>query len=181
MNICVMRHGQTDWNNIHKIQGQTDIKLNNVGINQAKETKSIFNTYDFDLIICSPLQRTIETANIINEDKNIEIIYENALLERYLGDFQGLDADFEPEEIYNYNLNLKDKNVEPVVDLCDRVYKLLDYIKENLNNRKILLVTHGGTARAIEAYFYGIKDNGNLPPEDLKNCEIREYTYNENK
>lgn len=73
--------------------------------------------------------------------------------------------------------NLKNKNIEPVVSLCDRVFRLLDYIKENLNNKKILLVTHSGTARAIEAYFYGINENGDLPPENLKNCEIREYTF----
>lgn len=42
---------------------------------------------------------------------------------------------------------------------------------------EILLITHSGTARAIEAYFYGIDKDGELPPENLKNCEIREYEF----
>ena len=83
----------------------------------------------------------------------------------------------EEDLLYNYNLNINDKNVEPVVDLCDRISKLLNYIKDNLNDKKILLVTHGGTTRAIEAYFYGISEDGQLPPGNLKNCEFREYTF----
>lgn len=47
-------------------------------------------------------------------------------------------------------------NIEPVVDMCNRINKLLDDIKANYSNNKILIVTHSGTARAIEAYFYGI-------------------------
>lgn len=83
----------------------------------------------------------------------------------------------EEDLLYNYNLNINDKNVEPVVDLCDRISKLLNYIKDNLNDKKILLVTHCGTTRAIEAYFYGISEDGQLPPGNLKNCEFREYTF----
>lgn len=177
MKIYVMRHGQTEWNLINRIQGQKDTELNDTGIKQAKETINKFNNYDFDLIICSPLKRARLTAEIINQDKNIEIIYNNALIERGLGDFEGLNSEIEKEEIYNYNLNLKYKNIEPVVDFCDRVYRLLDYIKENLSDKKILLLTHSGTARAIETYFYGIGGDGQLPPEDLRNCEIREYTF----
>lgn len=177
MKLYVIRHGLTDWNVKNKIQGQKDIELNDIGINQARQVKEKFNEYNFDLIICSPLKRAKLTAEIINEDKNIEIIYDNALLERGLGDFEGLSTEVDEESIYNYNSNLKCKNIEPVVQLCDRVFSLLNYIKENLSTKKILLVTHSGTARAIEAYFYGISENGDLPPENLKNCEIREYRY----
>ena len=44
------------------------------------------------------------------------------------------------------------------------------------SDKKVLLVTHGGTSRAIEAYFKGT-ENGIMPPETLQNCEIREYEY----
>ena len=67
--------------------------------------------------------------------------------------------------------------IEPVVDLCNRINKLLTEIQNSYKNNTILLVTHSGTARAIEAYFYGIEENGELPPENLKNCEIREYEF----
>lgn len=177
MKLYVIRHGLTDWNIENKIQGQKDIELNDVGINQAKKAKLKFNDYNFDLIICSPLKRAKLTAEIINQDKNIDIIYDNALLERGLGNLEGLNAEVDEESFYNYNLNLKTQNVEPVVQFCNRIFNLLDYIKENFNTKKVLLVTHSGTARAIEAYFHGISENGDLPPENLKNCEIREYTF----
>lgn len=177
MELYVIRHGQTDWNFKNKIQGKQDTELNDIGIHQARKAKEEFNKYNFDLIICSPLKRCKLTAEIINKDKNVEIIYDNALLERGLGDFEGLDTDIDEDSIYNYKLNLKNNNIEPVVQLCERVFNLLNYINKNLNNKKILLVTHSGTARAIEAYFYGIDKDGNLPPENLKNCEIRKYIF----
>ena len=177
MKIYLMRHGLTDWNLNNKIQGQKDTELNEIGIQQAKNAKEKFNSYNFDLIICSPLKRTKLTAEIINNDKKIEILYSDALIERGLGDYEGLSTEIEEDLIYNYNLNLHDKNIEPVVDLCVRISKLLDYIKMNLYNKKVLLVTHSGTARAIEAYFYGINKDGELPAENLKNCEFREYTF----
>lgn len=177
MKVYVMRHGLTDWNLNNKIQGQKDTELNEIGIQQAKEAREKFNSYNFDLIICSPLKRAKSTAEIINQNKNVEILYNNLLIERGLGDYEGLCALADDDLLYNYNLNIRDKNVEPVVELYDRISKLLNYIKDNLNDKKILLVTHSGTARAIEAYFYGIGKDGQLPPENLKNCEFREYTF----
>lgn len=177
MKVYVMRHGLTDWNLNNKIQGQKDTELNEIGIQQAKDAREKFNSYNFDLIICSPLKRAKSTAKIINQNKNVEILYNNLLIERGLGDYEGLCALAEDDLLYNYHLNIRDKNVEPVVELYDRISKLLNYIKDNLNDKKILLVTHSGTARAIEAYFYGIGKDGELPPENLKNCEFREYTF----
>ena len=57
MKLYVIRHGQTDWNLIGKIQGQTDIKLNQTGITQAEKVRDEIEKYDFCLIICSPLKR----------------------------------------------------------------------------------------------------------------------------
>lgn len=175
MKIYILRHGQTNWNVNGKIQGKQDIELNEVGIQQAYKAKKEFNKLDIDLIMCSPLKRAKQTAEIINEDKNLNIIYKKELIERDLGDFEGKDCDIEEGDIYNYYKNESKMKIEPVVDLCNRVNKLLQGIKNSYQNNKILLVTHSGTARAIEAYFYGIDKNGELPPEDLKNCEIREY------
>lgn len=176
MKIHIIRHGQTDWNVLKKIQGQTDIELNEVGIKQANEARKKFNELDFDLIICSPLTRTKQTAKILNQDKNIKTIYSESLMERGLGLLEGKPSELEVDALYDLNLNTKDNNVELASDFVKRVYNLLDNVKNNLHNKKVLLVTHGGTARAIEAYFNGTND-GIMPPETLKNCEIREYIF----
>lgn len=177
MKIHIIRHGQTDWNLLNKIQGKIDIELNQNGILQAKNIINKINNYNFDLIICSPLKRAKQTAEIINRDKNIKIIYDKALIERDFGDFEGTISNFDEDPLYNLKLNIKTKNIETAKQLYIRVSNLLDYIKDNLNDKNILLVTHGGTSRAIEAYFFGIDENGNMPPETLNNCEIREYTF----
>ena len=50
--------------------------------------------------------------------------------------------------------------------------------KEQLKNYNIvLIVTHGGTCRAINAYFNGIEEDGHITSANIKNCEIREYEY----
>ena len=64
MKVYVIRHGLTDWNLNGKIQGQKDIELNEIGIKQAKDAKDKFNSYNFDMIICSPLKRTKLTAKL---------------------------------------------------------------------------------------------------------------------
>lgn len=73
MKIYVLRHGQTSWNVDRKIQGKQDIELNEVGIKQAYSAKGKFNKLNIDLIMCSPLKRTKQTADIINEDKNLDM------------------------------------------------------------------------------------------------------------
>lgn len=168
MKIYVVRHGQTDWNIKGKIQGQKDIELNSTGIKQANDLRDKINVLDIDLIMCSPLKRTKKTAEIINKDKNLKIIYKEELTERGLGDFEGKDCETDEEQIYNYYKNDKKMNIEPVKNLCDRINKLLKDIKENYYTNKILLVTHSGTARAIEAYFYGIDSNRKFTARKFK-------------
>ena len=177
MKIYIIRHGQTDWNLINKIQGKKDICLNKTGIMQAEKAREKIEKYDFDLIICSPLKRAKQTAEIINHNKNVQIIYDEALMERGFGNYEGTQINFDENPISNLELNVEINNIEPAKQFYDRVSKLLDYIKNNLEDKKILLVTHGGTVRAIETYFFGTDENGNMPPDILKNCEIREYEF----
>lgn len=171
MKLYVMRHGQTDWNVLGKIQGCTDIELNVTGVEQAKNAKQEFNKYDIDLILCSPLKRTRKTAEIINEDRKIPIIYDKRIMERGFGDFEGkyfreVESNFTDgmgNSFWDYHVNLTYKNVEPVVELCEKVWNFLDEVKEKYHDKSVLLVTHGGTAKVINSYFEGIDENGILP------------------
>ena len=53
MKLLVVRHGRTDWNDLGKVQGLADIKLNKEGIEQAHKTKELLKDYDIDIIISS--------------------------------------------------------------------------------------------------------------------------------
>ena len=179
MKIYVIRHGQTDWNVERKLQGRTDIELNETGKQQAKQAKKEIEKYNIDLILCSPLKRTKETAHIIAENKNIEIIYRDELLERNFGELEGKQPWKEPlfanDEFYNYTKNIEMKNVETVRELCDRVWGLLDEIEEKYSDKNVLLVTHGGTSRAIAAYFNGIPEDGIIRSAGLENAQVKEF------
>lgn len=60
--ICLIRHGETDWNVLGKVQGRTDIPLNSTGIVQAEKCAELLKLSKWDVIITSPLKRAKETA-----------------------------------------------------------------------------------------------------------------------
>lgn len=185
MKFYIIRHGQTNWNKKGKIQGKTDIELNEEGIEQAKEARKNLENCDIDLIISSPLKRARKTAEIINETRKAPIVFDKALEERGFGEFEGKirkeihDEILDSEILANYNLNKQYKGVETIHDLCDRVWNLIDELKEEYHDKNILLVTHGGVTRAINGYFNGPNEEGILKDLNLNNCEIRTFEIKE--
>ena len=176
MKIYTIRHGETDWNKLGKIQGVSDIELNEIGIEQAKEAAKKISEYNFDLILSSPLKRAAKTAEIVS-DGNIPIIFKEELVERRFGKYEGCTTkEFDIAKCYDCKLNLNENGMEPVKDLLKRVENLLNEIKSTYKDRRVLLVTHGGTLRAINAYCNGMCDNI-MGGTFTKNCEIKEFEY----
>lgn len=187
MKIYVVRHGQTDWNFMNKLQGQTDIELNDMGREQARNTAELLKGKKVDLIISSPLKRARETANIINNNYNLSIIEDNRIMERYYGKSEGLTkverqelkkTNPELEYIWNYNKNIDFNNIEVTKDFCNRIYSFLDEIIEKYEGKDILITTHGGVTVVMGYYFRKIPltelvDTKKVP--GLKNCEIAKY------
>jgi len=162
MEIFVTRHGQTDWNVLEKIQGQTDIELNDVGKQQAEETSKLIKNENINLIITSPLKRAKETAQIINKNFNVTIIEDNRLMERKFGQNEGLTKNTikklkennpEMKEIWNYNKNIDCNGIETMHDFCNRIYEFLDDASIRYKDKNILLVTHGGVFVPMNYYF----------------------------
>ena len=79
--IYFVRHGETDYNLEGIVQGQLDIPLNKKGIHQANEIKNKLKDLDIDIIFSSPLLRAKQTAEIINENLNVKIKYDERLKE----------------------------------------------------------------------------------------------------
>ncbi|WP_240620132.1 histidine phosphatase family protein, partial [Peribacillus acanthi] len=88
--ICLIRHGETDWNSLGKLQGRTDIALNKQGILQAEECRQFLKESKWDLIVTSPLLRAKQTAEIINQDFNVPLIEMKEFLERDYEDAEGM-------------------------------------------------------------------------------------------
>ena len=98
MKIYYVRHGQTDLNLAKKMQGGgTEKELNETGVSQAYNTKKELENVKYDLVICSPMKRAKQTAEIINEGRDIPIITDERIRERKLGDYEGRDVTEEME------------------------------------------------------------------------------------
>ena len=108
MNIFVVRHGQTEWNVMKKMQGSADIELNEKGLSQASDTADMLRDLAFDIIFCSPLKRAKQTAEIINDDRGLNIIFDERLRERNYGEFEGTSkSSFDYNEFWSYQKNMK--------------------------------------------------------------------------
>ncbi len=176
MKILLVRHGQTDWNYLKKVQGKADIELNQKGIDQAEQTGKLLKNEHIDLIISSPLKRAVQTAEIINKTHNVPIIYDEAVLERDFGEYQGVDIDkFDFKGFWSYRQNNKYQKAENIRDFFERVYTFLDKLKVKYPDKTILIVAHGGISIPVYCYFNGITDSDDLQNVIPGNCEISRY------
>ena len=87
MKIYVMRHGKTNWNENGTIQGRSNNRLSNNGKAVVEEVALKQKDTKFDIIFCSPLMRTMQTANIMNQYHNVKILKDERLIEIEQGIF----------------------------------------------------------------------------------------------
>lgn len=143
--ICLIRHGQTDWNAHGKLQGQTDTILNETGVQQAKECGDYLNAPDWDLIITSPLQRAKRTAEIINNSLQLPLVEMKDFAERNFGEAEGLALD-------ERNAKYPDKNYPNQEErelFNKRVITGIHKVNQMYPDKKILLVAHGAVINSI--------------------------------
>ena len=93
--LYIMRHGKTDWNELHKLQGQTDIPLNERGRLMARAAHDEYMDVHFDLCYSSPLRRARETAEILLRGRDVPIRTDDRLKEMSFGAYEGLENSFQ--------------------------------------------------------------------------------------
>ncbi|GAA5417862.1 putative phosphoserine phosphatase 2 [Paraliobacillus ryukyuensis] len=147
--ICLIRHGETDWNRVGRIQGKTNIPLNQTGIEQAKACQSYLAGSRWDVLITSPMLRAKQTAEIINEVLQMELEEIDVFEERGFGDAEGLTFDERNRLFPDFNY----PNQESKQALEDRVMKGMQEIVERYPDKKVLLVTHGAVIHAVLRYM----------------------------
>lgn len=157
----IARHGETDWNKLRRIQGQTDITLSAEGIKQANELARQVKGSGISVIHCSPLLRAIETARIVGADLKIPIISHDGLKERSYGEFEGKLFDEVNEELKKNNTTLKlssPKDGEPYSNFRERVLATFTEIVQRHKDGKILLVCHGGVLEVLSKHLAETED-----------------------
>lgn len=90
LRLCLVRHGETDWNREQRLQGWTDVPLNAEGLAQAEATAHELAGERFDAIYSSTLQRARATAEALARPHGLPLRLDQRLRERHLGELQGL-------------------------------------------------------------------------------------------
>ncbi len=155
--LYVMRHGKTDWNEQRKLQGRTDISLNECGREMARKAAQEYKDVHFDICFCSPLLRARETAEIVLAGRNIEIRTDERLVEMSFGIYEGVKDAYQKKDSPVYTF-FKDplhyegaENGETFEELFARTGEFLKTeIEPRLEKGEdILIVGHGAMNSSI--------------------------------
>lgn len=143
--FALVRHGQTDWNAERRLQGATDIPLNDVGRGQAKDAVAVLAPYEWDAIVSSPLSRAAETADLIAGGLGLSVSRRvPELTERSFGPAEGMQAGPELDAL---RIPGGFKGAESEEEAADRGLAALESLAEEFRGQRLLVVTHGTLLR----------------------------------
>ena len=175
--VYFTRHGQTIWNVENKICGATDIALTELGHQQAEELgrKILAEGIQIDEILASPLVRAAETARHVSEVTGIPMRIEERLREQNFGRYESTPRNGEEFARAKGNFINSFDGGETMLHLAQRIYNLLDDVKQD-EEKTYLLVAHNGIARVIRSYFEDMT-NEEYAAYGIRNCEILSFTF----
>lgn len=147
--IYLVRHGETEWNRARRVQGSTDIPLNDTGRAQAATTGRLLARMQWTGVVASPLSRAYETASIIASALGLPAPSTlNAIVERNYGEAEGFtDAE----------LRVKFPDDTPVPGresreaVAERAIPALIELAEKHHGGALVVVSHGGVIRSVLA------------------------------
>ena len=159
MEIYIVRHGQTMWNKEKRLQGSVDIELNENGKELAIITgKNLADTH-IDIIFSSPLKRAHETAKLIKNNRDIEIIVDDRLRELNFGSMEGESYEKLYEEKthgFKYfftepHLYYPPEDGETLEHLVERASEFMKDVIEPLAQKynRVMIVAHGAMNKAL--------------------------------
>jgi len=164
--IYFVRHGETTWNAQMKIQGHSDVSLSDRGRGQAKLLAQRLANEKIHCFYSSDLVRASETAKIVAQPHEMDVLTTPALRELNFGIWEGLTVK-EIEETYpgqirswwTNPLNVLIPQGETLLEMAERCVNVVKSIIKEHNNETVLLVAHGGVIRSIICSALGINLN----------------------
>lgn len=182
MEIYIVRHGETVWNQEKRLQGRTNIQLSEYGRELAAKTGEALKNTRIDKIYSSPLDRAYETAVLIRGNRDIEIVRDDRIVELDFGGYEGRTIEelqkntsttfqyfFSQPERYH-----PDENGESLEEICGRAKAFMTQEIEPKADKweRVMIVAHGAMNKALMCYIrgHGIRDfwSGGLQ----KNCNV---------
>lgn len=169
MKVYFIRHGQTDWNKDRKLNGLTDLELNEAGIEEALSTgRYLKDSTICTKIISSPLIRAVNTGKYIGDFFNLNVETDKRLIERDYKEWEGGNID-------EIDFAKIEDQLEPYLKVSYRVNMFLrDLIKKSNDNDVIFVITHGTILRHI----FTIITKQKYIQENFHNLCINSTEYN---
>ncbi len=172
--IYFVRHGQTD-SNVNKLFPSQCVPLNETGVEQAKQTALSLKDVEFAACYCSPLVRAKQTCDeILKYHSHLIPVYDNRIQARYYGKMEN-----KPTSSLTFNRwkvaddkNIKLLDMEPVMDMYQRIANFFDEILVKYPNQNILVVGHSCVGRIVSGYFNGIPENYDFSNLKIPNAKV---------
>jgi broad specificity phosphatase PhoE len=170
--LGLLRHGQTDWNIDLRLQGSSDIPLNDTGRAQALTAANAIAVGSWDVVLSSPLSRARDTAEIVAKELGMSVVILPELIERSFGVAEGLDH-AAWRTLYESGQEIQ--GLESLDDLRSRTHKLLEHIASEYSGQRVLAVSHGAFIRKVLT----IVSHGELPREGelLNNASLNQFSH----
>ncbi len=181
--LFLVRHGETDWNRAEKLQGHSDIELNDVGRDQAARLRPFAESLGIHTLVSSDLKRALQTAQIAFPDWT-EMIIDARLREVHLGKAEGTNR-HELEKLFGPDIlrawvSLKPEDMhhrfpegESRAEALNRITACLKEITLKHGPGKFAFVTHGLVIRTLAQIVVG----ENRAEFRAPNCAVFEFEF----
>lgn len=163
MKLGFVRHGQTQWNLEGRLQGSSNIPLNDTGRVQAREAVDVLSGSGWEVVVSSPLDRARETAQIIADGLGLELgpSYE-MLIERGYGQGEGM---VEAEALERWPGKIGG-GIEPLESVVQRGHRAIEQIMADYPGKNVVVVCHGTIIR------YTLSDIAGWQLETIRNGSV---------
>lgn len=175
--ILFVRHGETQFNAENIVAGGlSDVPLNEKGFVQADNAGKSLKDTKIDLVYCSPMIRTRQTAaEILKYQNNVPVVYDERLKERSWGNCDGKPESLLPDKYWHLDTVL-DESVETLDEMILRLKSVYQDILSLHKDKTILVVAHNGVGRVSRLIFNGLPESRDLDDYTLNNAEVCKLT-----
>ncbi|HVF04244.1 MAG TPA: histidine phosphatase family protein [Frankiaceae bacterium] len=160
--LIVWRHGRTEWNDLGVFQGQADPPLDAVGHAQARAAAVVLAAFEPRVIVSSDLARARDTAAYLASSTGLPLTLDERLREMDVGEWSGRTreeiAQRFPETYAAWmdGADVRREGGENMADLAARVSESLREHLADAGRGRVVVVTHGGTARVAVLSLLGL-------------------------
>ena len=163
--IIFLRHGQAENNTKKILAGRSPgVNLTETGIQQAEETGKILESLNVSKIYSSPIDRALQTAEIVGKHCDLDITSDQRLIELDMGKFTKMPYDeiFAKHgnvflKFYEGSDEVSENGVETFASVQKRVFHMVDFVVNNHKNENVVLVTHMDPIKAMIGNVLSLK------------------------